>query len=167
MDATSSSNSNNGSNDTERGYMNSSNTNSGGWKSCARRTWCNNVYYNALPSAWKSIVKTVNKKSGTGGGNSSGTETTQDKIFLASEIEIFGSTAYSVSGEGTQYQYYKNATANRYKMPKLTSSSVSHIYWERSPYSGNASYFCSVSGNGNANFNSAYFAGGVAPCLCI
>ena len=168
MDATSSSNSNNGSNDTERGYMNSSATNSGGWKSCARRTWCNNVYYNALPSAWKSIVKTVNKKSGTGGGSSSGTETTQDKIFLASEIEIFGSTTYSVSGEGTQYQYYKNATANRYKMPKWNSSSVSHIYWERSPSSGNTNGFCSVDINGGgAGHHYAYDARGVAPCLCI
>ena len=167
MDATSSSNSNNGSNDTERGYMNSSVTNSGGWKSCARRTWCNNVYYNALPSAWKSIVKTVNKKSGTGGGSSSGTETTQDKIFLASEIEIFGSTTYSVSGEGTQYQYYKNATANRYKMPKWNSSSVSHIYWERSPISGYTSSFCYVDANGNASATGAISAHGVAPCLCI
>ena len=28
----------------EFGYMNSSNTNSGSWNGCARRTWCNNVY---------------------------------------------------------------------------------------------------------------------------
>lgn len=167
MDATSASNSNNGSNDTEKGYMNSTNTNSGGWKSCARRTWCNNVYYNALPSAWKSIVKTVNKKSGTGSGSSSGTETTQDKIFLASEIEIFGSTTFSVSGEGTQYQYYKNATANRYKMPKWASSSVSQIYWERSPRSGSTTTFCVVYGGGDVNYFIASNATGIAPCLCI
>ena len=167
MDAKSASNSNNGSNDTENGYMNSTNTNSGGWKSCDRRTWCNNVYYNALPSAWKSIVKTVNKKSGTGSGSSSGTETTQDKIFLASEIEIFGFSRYSVSGEGTQYQYYKNATANRYKMPKWDSSSVSQIYWERSPYDGDTTLFCSVGTSGIVSRNSASSAGGVAPCLCI
>lgn len=167
MDATSAGNSNNGSNDTERGYMNSSSTNSGGWKSCARRTWCNNVYFAALPTAWQNMVKTVNKKSGTGGGSSSGTEVTADKIFLAAEIEVFGSTTYSVAGEGTQYQYYKNATANRYKMPKWNSSSVSHVYWERSPYSGNASLFCFVNINGDAHGGTAYTAYGVAPCLCI
>ena len=167
MDATSSSNSNNGSNDTETGQMNSSDTNSGGWKNCNRRTWCNNVYYNALPSAWKSMVKTVNKKSGTGSGSSSGTETTQDKIFLAAEIEIFGSTTYSVSGEGAQYQYYKNATANRYKMPKWDSSYVSQWYWERSPRSGNSAHFCYVSYNGSASSYIAFGAYGVAPCLCI
>lgn len=167
MDATSAGNSNNGSADTERGYMNSTNTNSGGWKSCARRTWCNNVYFAALPTAWQNMVKTVNKKSGTGGGSSSGTEVTADKIFLAAEIEVFGSTTYSVAGEGAQYQYYKNATANRYKMPKWNSSCVSHIYWERSPHSGNASIFCGVNGNGGASNYFADNASGVAPCLCI
>lgn len=167
MDATSASNVNNGSADTEKGYMNSTNTNAGGWKNCARRTWCNNVFFAALPSAWQSIVKTVNKKSGTGGGSSSGTEVTTDKIFLASEIEIFGSRSYSVDGEGAQYQYYKNATANRYKMPKWGSSSVTHIYWERSPSSGNTTYFCRVYFTGYASDYFASSAYGVAPCLCI
>ena len=166
MDATSASNVNNGSADTEKGYMNSTNTNVGGWKSCARRTWCNNVYFSALPSAWQSMVKTVNKKVSVG-NNSSTIETVQDKIFLASEIEIFNSTTYSFAGEGTQYQYYKNATANRYKMPKWSSSSVSHIYWERSPRSGYTSSFCFVDYDGSANNTSADGALGVAPCLCI
>ena len=146
--------------------MNSSNTNVGGWKSCARRTWCNNVYFSALPSVWQSMVKTVNKKTSAGNGQST-IETVQDKIFLAAEIEIFGSRTYSVDGEGTQYQYYKNATANRYKMPKWDSGSVSNIYWERSPHSGNGSPFCIVYSNGNADNDYAYTAYGVAPCLCI
>ena len=168
MDATSASNVNNGSYDTEKGYMNITNTNVGGWKNCARRAWCNNVFFAALPSTWQSMVKTVNKKSGTGGGSSSGTEVTTDKIFLAAEIEIFGSTTYSVSGEGTQYQYYKNATANRYKMPKWNSYSVSYVYWERSPRSGYTTSFCNVDYNGDAyDREAASNAWGVAPCLCI
>lgn len=167
MDASNASNPVNGVGNTENGYMNSSDTNAGGWKNCARRAWCNNVFFAALPSTWQSMVKIVNKKSGTGGGSSSGTETTQDKIFLAAEIEIFGSTTYSFAGEGTQYQYYKNATANRYKMPKWNSSSVSNIYWERSPCIGNTASFCGVDYNGNASGDTASAAGGVAHCLCI
>lgn len=166
MDATSASNVNNGSADTEKGYMNSSNTNVGGWKNCARRTWCNNVYFKALPTTWQSMVKTVNKKASVG-NNSSTIETVQDKIFLAAEIEIFGSTTYSFAGEGTQYQYYKNATANRYKMPKWTSSYVSHIYWERSPRSSSSAGFCAVNDSGSAGSSNANNAYGVAPCLCI
>ena len=167
MDASNASNPVNGSGNTENGYMNSTNTNAGGWKNCARRTWCNNVFFAALPSVWQSMVKTVNKKSGTGGGSSSGTEITADKIFLASEIEIFNSTTYSFAGEGTQYQYYKNATANRYKMPKWDSSYVTHIYWERSPRSGNTPDFCIVNRDGSTATYLASTASGVAPCLCI
>lgn len=32
------------SNTTERGMMNSSNSNTGGWEACQRRTWCNSIY---------------------------------------------------------------------------------------------------------------------------
>lgn len=167
MDATSASNVNNGSADTEKGYMNSSNTNVGGWKDCARRKWCNNVYFKALPTIWQSMVKTVNKKVSVGNGQST-IETVQDKIFLAAEIEIFGSTTYSVSGEGTQYQYYKNATANRYKMPKWNHSSVSQLYWERSPRSGYATSFCNVDYNGEAfDREKASEKWGIAPNFCI
>ena len=109
---------------------------------------------------------TVNKKVSVG-NNSSTIETVQDKIFLAAETEIFNSTTNSFAAEGTQYQYYKNATANRYKMPKWNSSSVTHIYWERSPYSGNATHFCSVYISGSADYYGADGAFGVAPCLCI
>lgn len=166
MDASNASNPVNGFNNTENGYMNSSNTNAGGWKNCARRTWCNNVYFNALPSVWQSMVKTVNKKVSVG-NNQSTIETVKDKIFLAAEIEIFGSTTYSFAGEGTQYQYYKNATANRYKMPKWTSSYVSNIYWERSPRSGYTTRFCFVTIDGSADHDEAIVVRGLAPCLCI
>ena len=165
MDATSASNSTNGSNDTEKGYMNSSNTNVGGWKDCARRKWCNEVYYNALPSVFRSMVKEVNKK--TSAGNQSSTiNTTKDKAFLLSEIEIYGSTTKSVSGEGSQYEYYKT-TANRYKLPKWISDRVSHIYWDRSPYGGNDASFCCAGSYGDATDNYAINAYGFAPCLCI
>ena len=165
MDATSASNSNNGSSDTERGYMNSSDTNVGGWTDCARRKWCNEVYYNALPSVFRSMVKEVNKK--TSAGNQSSTiNTTKDKAFLLSESEIYGSTTYSKAGEGSQYEYYKT-TANRYKLPKWSSSSNSHAYWDRSPHGSSSSSFCRVGSNGNAFYANASDSRGFAPCLCI
>lgn len=155
----------NGSNNTENGYMSSRQSNEGGWDTCARRGWCN-TYFNALPTAWKSMVKEVNKK--TSAGNISSTIiTSQDKIFLASEIEIFGSTTYSCSGEGAQYQFYKNATVNRYKNPRWTSTYASSMYFTRSPCKGNTTSFCIVNASGNANTRSANTAAGIPPCLCI
>ena len=166
MDASNASNPVNGSADSEKGYMNSTNTNVGGWKNCARRTWCNNVFFAALPSVWQSMVKTVNKKTSVGNGQST-IETVQDKIFLAAEIEIFGLIAQSYAGEGAQYTYYKNATANRYKIPKWDSSSVNHMYFERSPYNSDTISFCYVRKDGTAGYNNASFVFGFAPCVCI
>lgn len=155
-----------GSSDAEIGYMNSANTNSGGWMNCARREWCNEIYYNALPQWLRSVTKTVAKKT-SAGGQSSTINTTNDKIFLESEIEIFGTTKYSYKGEGFQYQYYKNAASNRFKKPVWSSGSSSHVYWERSPGSGNSTHFCLVNSNGDANFGNSSLTFGVAPCLCI
>ena len=151
-----------GQNNTEHGYMNSSNTNVGGWTGCARRTWCNNVFVPALPSYLQSRVKYVNKL--TSAGNQSATiNTDSDKAFFLSEIEIFGSVTYSKAGEGSQYAWYANAAANKYKLPRWSSSSVSDFWWGRSPCGSDATNFCRVSGSGG-NASGAY---GLAPAFCL
>lgn len=149
----------------ECGYMNSSNTNNGGWEKCARRTWCNNVYKQCLPTYIQNMMKQV-KKLTSEYSQSSTIKTSNDYAFLPSEIEVFGSTTYSFAGEGKQYQYFKT-TANRYKKPIYSSGYVSGYYWERSLHSSNNSGFCSMNVDGNANWSNASNTDGVAPCLCI
>lgn len=165
MDVNNASNPVNGENNTENGYMNSSNTKYGGWKDCARRTWCNNVYFNALPSTIKNAVKSVDKKTSDGSNNST-INITSDKVFLLSEVEIYGTTTYSVAGEGSQYTYYETAS-NRYKNPKWSSSYNSCAYWQCSPHSSRPAFFCLCGINGSAGSNKASNADGLAPCLCI
>lgn len=143
----------------ECGYMNSSRTNDGGWQDCERRIWCNEVYKKCLPTYIQNMMKQVKKK--TSGGSSN------DYAFLPSEIEIFGSTTYSFAGEGKQYQYFKNATANRYKKPRHGSDYVSGYYWERSPFSSGSNSFCRVNLDGGAGTGDASDTFGVVPCLCI
>ena len=155
-----------GSSNTENGYMNSSDTNSGGWTNCARRTWCNNVYYAALPDYLKNRVQYVNKLT-SAGSQSSTINTTSDRVWLLSEIEIFGSTTYSFAGEGTQYPHFANATANRYKLPKWNSSGVSGYWWERSPRSSTSTYFCFVSVSGGASSYYASSSCGLAPAMAF
>lgn len=147
----------------ECGYMNSSNTNSGGWEGCARRTWCNNVYKQCLPAYIQNMMKQVKKLTSAG----STINTSNDYAFLPSEIEVFDSTRYSFAGEGKQYQYFKNATANNYKKPRYSSGYASGCYWERSPRSNNSDCFCIVSINGSMSYDNASSTYGVAPCLCI
>ena len=130
----------------ETGYkMNSSNTNSGGWKSSAMRTSTMPLMKGYMPAAWQTAIKPVNKASGTGGGSTSGTETVSDSCFLLAEIEVFGSATNSVSGEGTQYAYYK---AGNSKVKNLDG--YAYHWWERSPYSGDGESFCVVYMDGSA-----------------
>ena len=150
----------------ECGYMNSSDTNGSGWESCARRIWCNNVYKKCLPTYIQNMMKQV-KKLTSAGGRSSIIKTSNDYAFLPSEIEIFGSTSYSFAGEGKQYQYFKNATANRYKKPRYNSSYISGWWGERSPSSSSSSHFCTVTLDGSARYYIATTTFGFAPCLCI
>ena len=148
----------------EGGYMEPTNTNVNGWKNCPRRTWCNDVFLTALPAAIQSLVKTVEKL--TSAGNQSATiDTTEDDVFLLSEIEIFGTVTYSKAGEGSQYEYYQTAS-NINKKPSYTSY-ASALWWERSPYASNATYFCSVNAHGTAYYGDASYAFGLAPAFCI
>lgn len=141
--------------------MNTSNTNTGGWNGSAMRGRMS-TYKSQLPAALRNVIKTVKKKSGTGGGSSSGTQQTNDDLFLLSEIEIFGTTTYSVAGEGTQYEWYK---AGNSRIKKVNGSANS--WWERSPYSGDTSCFCFVNSSGNANYGYAYASCGVSFGFCV
>lgn len=144
-----------------RGYMNSTNTNQGGWTSCARRAWCNDIFKNAVPSTLSSIFK--QHKNLTSAGNQSSTiDTTDDWFALRSEIEIFGTTTYSFAGEGSQVTYYQT-TANRIKQ----SQGANYYWWERSPHSSNSPYFCRVHLDGSAYYGSASYSSGLAVCGCI
>lgn len=150
----------------ECGYMNSLRTNDGGWQDCERRIWCNEVYKKCLPTYIQNMMKQVKKKTSRG-KQSKIITISNDYAFLPSEIEIFGSTTYSFAGEGKQYQYFKNATANRYKKPRHGSDYVSGYYWERSPFSSGSNSFCRVNLDGGAGTGDASDTFGVVPCLCI
>ncbi len=154
-----------GSSNTEHGYMNATAVNNTGWAQSMRRTWCNNIFYNALPSTIKSKVKSVAKLTSIGNGSTT-ISAYSDKCFLVSEIEIFGTTTYSVSGEGTQYAHYTTAS-NRYKLPKWGSSNSSDAWWERSPYGSSVTDFCLFGPNGNTAAVDASNARGLAPAFCL
>lgn len=141
--------------------MNTSNTNTGGWNGSAMRGRMS-TYKSQLPAALRNVIKTVKKKSGTGGGSSSGTQQTNDDLFLLSEIEIFGTTTYSVAGEGTQYEWYK---AGNSRIKKVNGSA--NYWWERSPYSGYTYGFCSVNSSGDATTGAANGSYGVSFGFCV
>ena len=114
-----------------------------------------------MPTEVQNGIREVSKLTSTG-NHSVIIDTTADKLFLLSEVEIFGSTRYSAAGEGTQYDYYK---AGNSKVKKRSGSATN--WWERSPYARSSSDFCVVNSSGNANSYGAGGNNGVAFGFCF
>ena len=141
--------------------MNSSDTNSGGWTSCAMRSTHLPAILALMPTEVQNGIREVNKLT-SAGSQSATINTTADKLFLLSKVEIFGLTKDSVADEGTQYDYYK---AGNSKVKKRNGSATS--WWERSPYGSNSTYFCNVNSNGNSGRGRASLTRGVAFGFCF
>lgn len=141
--------------------MNRSNTNVGGWTSCAMRNTHLPAILALMPTEVQNGIREVNKLT-SAGDKSSTINTTADKLFLLSEVEIFGSTTFSVAGEGTRYDYYK---AGNSKVKNRNGSSTD--WWERSPRTSVYTYFCLVARNGGAGAGPASNAYGVAFGFCF
>lgn len=145
----------------EKKNMNSSNTNRGGWKNSAMRTTHLPAILALMPTEVRSGIREVSKKTSVG-NYSSTIETVSDKMFLLSEVEIFGSTTYSAAGEGTQYDYYK---AGNSKVKKQNGFAA--YWWERSPRTSSGERFCRVLEDGIAASDNASNAHGVAFGFCF
>lgn len=141
--------------------MNSSDTNSGGWKNSAMRTTHLPAILALMPTEVQNGIREVSKKTSVG-GKSSTIETVSDKLFLLSEVEIFGSTTYSAAGEGTQYDYYK---AGNSKVKNRNGSAAT--WWERSPHARISARFCLVNSGGSASNGVASRSYGVAFGFCF
>ena len=141
--------------------MNATNTNSGGWTNCAMRSTHLPAILNLMPAEVKAAIRDVQKKS-SAGNQSSSIQTTNDKLFLLSEIEIFGSTTDSFAGEGTQYAYYQ---AGNSKVKNLNGNA--RWWWGRSPHSAYNTSFCGVNGGGYAHWDTASTSNGVAFAFCF
>lgn len=141
--------------------MNSSSTNSGGWTSCAMRQTHLPAILALMPTEVQNGIREVNKLT-SAGDRSATINTTADKLFLLSEIEIFGSVSYSKRGEGTQYDYYK---AGNSKVKNRNGGAI--YWWERSPYSQTEFGFCHVTDAGVADYTNAGNPYGVAFGFCF
>lgn len=143
--------------------MNSTNTNVDGFTGTDMYAWLQGELFSSLPSDLQSVIETVNKK--TSAGNMSDTiNTNAMKIFLFSEVELFGSVIESKIGEGSLYSHFSIAS-NRVKYSNV--SGYVYEWWERSPAAYNAASFCSVSEGGGANASGPTYSMGVCFGFCV
>lgn len=71
-----------------RGYwMNSTNTNVGGWHSSAMRAFLNDRFFKAMPTVWQAVIRAVEIRA-TAGNKSTEIVTDFDKIYLPSYREL-------------------------------------------------------------------------------
>ena len=143
--------------------MNSSDSNSGGWESCAMRSWLQSTVLGWLPEELQAVIKKVNKKA-TAGSKSTTIKTSEDNLFLLAEVEIFGSKAYGSLDEGTQYSYFTTTTR---RVKKSGDSGSATYWWERSPNVSGSGNFCTVNSDGSASYSSASATRGVSFGFCI
>lgn len=141
--------------------MHSTAANTMGWTQCSMRVEHLPIILKQMPADVQSGIREVNKISSSGGKKPS-LETTKDNLFLLSEVEVFGSSSNSLSGEGTQYDYYKagNSTVKNF-------NGSAYDWWERSPTSNSTRYYCNVKSTGSSVNSSANVTSGVAFGFCF
>lgn len=120
------------------------------------RKWLNDEVFNELPDELKAVIKPVTKITGIGAGIKDEKIASKDKLFLFSQVEVFGHNRFSVAGEGTQYEGFKKGAK------KLDSDGEASPWWLRSPCGSNAAGFCGISSGGAACGYGASYSLGVA-----
>jgi hypothetical protein len=164
-----------GETDADGHYMNSSNTNTGGYASCQMRQYILNNVLPALKNLgipfdeeWMKAPARLVSKGGT--ATNPGTDTITDKLFLPTEYELFGAHTYSnSSAEAATNQGRLSYYADDASRIKYNKDNADRVYWEASPRTGNSAGFCHGHTSGAAaSYNAAApLAYGFAPAFCV
>ena len=141
--------------------MNETQTNTTGWSGSKMRTTTMGEVLYAMPSEVQNAIKAVNKE--TLNGTRDGLETTSDKLFLLSEIEVNGSIYFSNNfAEGSRYAYYANGGS-----AIMYSGKSPATWWLRGPGKNNAIGFTQINSSGYMANGSAEYACGVVFGFCF
>ena len=158
--------------------MNSSATNSGGWKSSQMRTnICgtslssySGTIIAVIPAELRAVLKSVTKYTDNTGNSSaaSAVTATTDYFFLLSEYEVFGNIAYANRNESSKQAQYAYYSAGNSKIKyKHNDTSTAAYWWLRSKRAESSSSFTNVNINGLVNVNRASYSLGFAPGFCV
>ena len=126
--------------------MHTSTLNKFGWHECYMRTSVMTTLYNKLPVELRNVIVKVNKNAGYDAVGKRTIKTSSDSLFLLAETEVLGAEKYAVSGEGSQYTYYKNG-GNTVK----NINGTKRVWWLRSLSESDSDGFCSITTVGKSN----------------
>ena len=147
--------------------MNNTNTNRGGWQASLMRKNVMPLIKASFPADLQAVIKPSTIYTAPNTGNIELTAT-QDEVFLLAEYELFGTHKNASSQESNYLKQYSYYSAGNSKVKyKHNDTSTTAFWWERSPGSAGATYFCEVSRGGSNGYNSAVFPYGVSPCFKV
>lgn len=138
-----------------------SGSNAGGWTSSLMRSTHLPAIFALMPTEVQAAIMEVNKKT-SAGSSSSTINTTADKLFLLSEVEVQGGATNSVSGEGSRYAYYAEGNT---RVKKRGSTATS--WWLRSPRASSTGGYCYTTTTGAADRGKGNATHGVAFAFCF
>ena len=134
--------------------MNATQTNTTGWSGSKMRTETMAEILEVMPV--KDAIKAVNKE--TLNGTRDGLDTTSDKLFLLSEVEVNGSVYFSNNfAEGSRYAFFGD----------VDSMKLNATYWLRGPGKNNAIGYTQINMSGYMANGSAEYACGVVFGFCF
>lgn len=167
-----------------------SNSNSGGWKSCDLRydvlgstnakgadagtttatSPVSGTLMAALPADLRAVMKPMTiYTDNMGGGNMANyVSATVDYLPLLAEYEISGARTHASGFEQNyqaQYDYY--SAGNSKVKYRHNATGTTAYWWVRSPYHYGAVNFCLVDANGNAYYGGARTSCGLAPAFRV
>lgn len=140
----------------------------GGWDSCARRKWCNEIYRQALPTVLSSIFKQHKNITADDESNES-YKISIDYFSLPSEIEVHGTRVYSAAipeQQNKQFAYYEISSK---KVKRYGDNGTTCTWWTRSlrSYRNDCYVYMSSSGYPLDIYNAQTNNNAIAPFGCI
>ena len=162
----------------ENRQMNSTDTNVGGWKDSAMRTYANGAFFNNLPEDLRNVIIGTKVVSGHGSTTGETNFPSTDKIYLLSSHEVWeDGTSNQVSSKDTawdktrQLDYYANigegVTTDSYSGAIKKYNNSNSEWWLRATYYSIDSRFLTVTDEGDWNYYVADYHGGLAPAFRI
>lgn len=137
------------------------------WRDSTLRKACGRLRRH-LPEQTQTILKQVRIPAAANGEDEQ-VESVDDILFVPSEHEVFGRSAYARVDEGSQYAWYAmhDDDASRIK----EREGYDEWWWTRSPGDqldpSRSPDFCRVGEDGTPSSGDPAYVGGVAICFCI
>jgi hypothetical protein len=149
--------------------MNPSDTIAGGYRASELRRYLTDSFLRGLLTAGvpEGVLYAPTRYIANGGQGASAADALRDWLWLPTERELLGKNwasnkTWETGANQARLEYYED-----YNQRTKYNANGTMWWWEASPYSGSAAYFCNSYYNGATGNHLASGVGGCAPAFCV